>query len=123
MQGYELVKQIEAQKTAQPDRVFIKWWRKEEDFIDFDLVPHFLETLNYSSDIGGFELIGMDEMWETVERRTEGRARREQRGGNWVIHWTPPKGAEDVEYAASYPYTPESLLKILDAETDYNFVD
>jgi len=123
MQGYELVKQVKQEKSAHPDRLFIKWWRNEEDFIDFDLVTRFLENLKESTMIGGFELIDQEEMWRTVENRCQGRVSKERRGGDWVLRWTPPEGAEVEETQDEYPYTPESLLKILDAETNYNYVD
>lgn len=123
MKGYELVKQVRQEKSAHPDRVFIKWWRNEEDFIDFDLVARFLDNLHPSSSIGGFELIDQEEMWRTVEGRCKGRVMKEQRDGDWVLRWSPPKGKEVEEKLTEYPYTPESLLKILDVETDYNYVD
>jgi len=123
MQGYELVKQIEKENAAHPDRVFIKWWRKEEDFVDFDLVARFLQNLNYSTEIGGFDLINQDEMWRTVESRCQGRVSKEQRDGNWVLNWKPARGMKVEESLTQYPYTPESLLKILDVETNYNYVD
>lgn len=123
MQGYELVKNIETQRREQPERVFIKWWRNEEDFIDFDLVSRFLDTYNYGSEISGFELIGMDEMWKAVESRSNGKATRRKSGDSWVVQWTPPPGAEDVEARTEYPYTPETLLKVLDAETGDNYID
>ena len=124
MQGYELVKQIEHEKSAHPDRVFIKWWRKEQDYIDFDLVSKFLERLDYGVEISGFELIDQDEMWATVEKRCNGRVSKVQREGRLVLLWTPPKGATvEEERLPEYPYTPEGLLKILDLETNCNYVD
>jgi hypothetical protein len=123
MQGYELVKEIEKERGAHAERVFIKWWRKEEDFIDFDLVARFLETLNYSSEISGFELIDQDAMWKVVQSRSNGKATKVQRDGRWVVLWSPPKGAETELTCTECDYTPETLLRILDAETDDNFVD
>jgi hypothetical protein len=124
MEGYELVKKIRTETAAHPERVFIKWWRKEEDYIDFDLVTRFLERIDFSAtEIGGYDLIDQDEMWQTIERRCNGRASKVQREGAWVLLWTPPKGAELEERLPEYPYTPESMLKILDVETDYNYVD
>jgi len=123
MQGYELVKEIEKERSAHPDRVFIKWWRKEEDFIDFDLLTRFLENLNYSSDISGFDLIDQDQMWRAVESRTNGRVTRVQKNGDWVLLWTPSKGLETDVTCTECPYTPDMLLKILDAETRDNYVD
>lgn len=123
MKGYELVKRINNEKGAHPDRLFIKWWRREEDFVDFDLVPRFLENLNYGTEIGGFSLIDEDEMWRTLQSRCKGRVSKERRDGDWVLHWTPPEGARVEETQSEYPYTPEALLKILDSETNYNYVD
>ena len=123
MQGYELVKAVEKERNAHRERIFIKWWRKEEDFIDFDLVGRFLETLNYASDIAGFELIDQDEMWKTVESHAQGRVSKVDRDGRMMLLWTPPKGAEIEEKCTECPYTPDMLLKILDAETNDNFVD
>lgn len=123
MQGYELVKQVREEKSAHPERVFIKWWRNEEDFIDFDLVGRFLDNLKESTKIGGFELIDQEEMWRTVEARCGGRISKERRDGDWVVRWDPPSGVEVEDRRDEYPYTPESLLKILDMETNYNYVD
>jgi hypothetical protein len=124
MQGHELLKKIDKEKAKNPSNIFIKWWRGEEDFIDFDLLSRFQETLDYGTEIGGFELIDQDEMWRTLEERCKGRATRVQRdNGEYVVLWTPPEGAEVEERLPEYPYTPESLLKILDIETNYNYVD
>lgn len=123
MQGYELVKKIQTEKSEHPDQIFIKWWRNEEDFVDFDLVSRFLETYDYGSELGGFQLIGMDEMWQIVESRSKGRASKIKSDDHLVVRWTPPAGAEDVERRDEYPYTPETLLTVLDAETGDNYID
>ena len=123
MQGYQLVKKIQKERSAHPENVFIRWWRKEEDYIDFDLVSRFLETLDYALEVEGFELIDQDEMWRIIESRCNGRISKVKQDGQWVLHWTPPKGAELEERLPQYPYTPEAMLKILDIETNYNYVD
>jgi hypothetical protein len=123
MQGYELVKEIEKEKSSHPERVFIKWWRKEEDWLDFDLVSRFIENLDYGTNIDGFDLIDQDEMWRTIESRCRGRVKKVQKDGEWVLQYNAPKGAEIEETRTEYPYTPESLVKILDIESDYNYVD
>lgn len=123
MEGYELVRKIEQEKVKHPERVFIKWWRKEEDWIDFDLVSRFVSNLDYGTKIDGFDLIDQDEMWRTVERRCNGRVTKVQKGDDFVLLYTPPEGSEVEGNPPEYPYTPESLVKILDIETNYNFVD
>ena len=123
MQGYQLVKKIQTERSSHPEQVFIKWWRKEEDFVDFDLVSRFLENLDYGAEIEGFEMIDQHEMWEIIESRCKGRISKVKRDGRWVLLWTPPKGAELDDKLPEYPYTPEALLKILDIESNYNYVD
>ncbi|MBU5635394.1 hypothetical protein KOM00_01450 [Geomonas sp. Red69] len=123
MKGYQLVKEIREAKSAHPDGVFIKWWRNEEDFIDFDLLDRFLQNLNESEKIDGFELINEDEMWRTLEARCQGRVFKEKRDGDWVLRWTPPPNRKVEESETEYPYTAESMVKILDSETNYNYVD
>jgi len=125
MEGYELLKKIRQERGAHPDRIFIKWWRREEDWIDFDLVSRFLDTVDYGADIGGYELIDQEEMFQTIERRCNGRISKVQgENGAWVLLYTPPANVElDEKILPEYPYTPESLLKILDIETECNYVD
>ena len=123
MQGHELIKKIEKERSAHPDRIFIKWWRKEEDFIDFDLVTRFLENLNHASEISGFDLIDQDEMWKTVASRTKGLVVKVQPNGTWILLWTNQAGTETEITCTECPYTPDTLLKILDAETKDNYVD
>jgi hypothetical protein len=123
MQGYELVKEIEKERIAHSERIFIKWWRKEEDYIDFDLVTRFLENLNYASEISGFELIDQDQMWRAVESRARGKVTKVLKDGQWMVLWSPPKSGENEITCTECPYTPDTLLKILDAETNDNYVD
>lgn len=127
MQGSEIVRQLDAETGAHPERNIIKWWRKEEDYIDFDLVEDFRRNLDASVEIEGFELIDLEHLWLAVrEHCDERRLKRESRNGKWVLIWEPPEDAEDVEgpgIAREYPYTAQMLLKILDAETRDNYVD
>lgn len=124
MQGYDLVKRVEKEREKHPNNIIIKWWRREEDWIDFDLVSRFLETLNYASDIGGFTLIDEEEMWRTLQRRCGNRVTKEQHNGKWVLHYTPPKNAELEEpLPPELPYTPDNMIKVLDIETGGNYVD
>lgn len=122
MQGQGLKRDISNELSRHPEKIFIKWWRNEQDFINFDLVQKFLDDFELGTQIAGWELIDQEEMWRTIERHAEGKVRRVERDGKWVVLWTPPPDAE-MEKLPEYPYTPETLLKILDAETDNNYVD
>jgi hypothetical protein len=124
MKGYDLEKRIQKERQKHPDNIFIKTWRKEEDWIDFDLVARFLETLDYSQDFGGFSLIDEQEMWQTLQNRCGSRLSKVQREGKWVLQYKPPKGAEiEEKLPPEFPYSPDSLLRILEVETQGNYVD
>jgi hypothetical protein len=124
MQGYDLVKRIQKERDKHPNNIFIKTWRREEDWIDFDLVSKFLETIDMGQEFGGFSLIDEQEMWRTLEHRCGSRLSKTQRDGKWVLLYKPPKGVEiEEKLPPEIPYTPDSMLKILEIETQGNYVD
>ncbi|HEY6873097.1 MAG TPA: hypothetical protein VI298_10270 [Geobacteraceae bacterium] len=116
MKGEDIVKQIaERRKEGQ---FFIRWWRKEEDWLDFDLIETFLANVNPEEEIGGFDLLGMEEMWEYVLKVGASRVARTKQRGEDVVLWQRKPGEELV-----CQFTPESLLKIFDVESHGDFVD
>ncbi len=116
MTGNEVIKQLaERRKEGQ---VFIRWWRKEEDWLDLDLIDRFVENAKPDEEIGGFDLLSMDEMWEQVQKVGSSRVERTKKRGEEVIVWQKTVGEELV-----CPFTPESLLQIFDVETHGDFVD
>lgn len=96
---------------------FISWWRKEEDYIDFDLVDRFMENLDPEEEIGGFDLLTMDQMWDHVKKLCGDRVAKTQHMGENLLEWTV-KGE-----VKSCPYNPDSLIAIFDQETRGNYVD
>jgi hypothetical protein len=116
MTGKEVLAQIRASRT--PDQQFVRWWRKEEDYLDFDAIDTFVANTSDSEEIGGFDLIGYDEMWAYVAKVAPGRVAKTQRGGTDLISWQKKSG-EELECA----YTPQSLIDIFDTETNGNYVD
>lgn len=120
MKGTELVAAIEARRR--PDLQFIKWWRREEDFLDYDLIDRFLQNTDPEEEIGGFELVGMDEVWERVKHVAGDRVRHEMREESDSVEWK--RGAEGGEIRKfSCAWSPENLLKILDVETRGSVID
>lgn len=116
MKGTEIVKQIaELRKDGQ---FFIKWWRKEEDWLDLDLIDTFLRNVKPDEEIGGFDLLGMEEMWEYVQKVGSSRVERTKKRGEEVIVWQKKPDQELV-----CPFTPESLIQIFDVESHGDFVD
>ena len=117
MTSYEVQKAIREQRR--PDQQFIKWWRKEEDFLDFDLLDRFMANLDDAQVIDGFDLVGIDDMWGYVQRVAGDKVERVVKNGVETILWAD----KDRLVTKEVPFTPESLIDIFDAETDDNFVD
>ncbi len=118
MQGYELIKSIREQRDD--SHRFIKFWRKEEDFLDFDLLDRFLGNLRDDQVIDGFELMDTDAMWQTVQKATGGQVvTRTVKDGKDLLLWTDSQGLVTKEL----PFNEESLITIFDAETDDSYVD
>jgi len=116
MRGEDILKQIRERKSD--SHQFIKWWRKEEDWLDFDRIDAFVENFDLSEEIGGFDLLTMEEMWENLEKVTSSRVERTKKMGEDVIVWRRESGEEQV-----CPFNPESVMTIFDVETHGDFVD
>ena len=116
MIGREILKVIRERKTA--DHQFIKWWRKEEDWLDYDLIDTFMESADPNEEIDGFELVTMDGMWDSLVKATSGRVEREKRRGEEVIVWRKKSGEEQV-----CQFNAESVMTIFDVETHGDVID
>ena len=109
MKGREIISQVMMKHTA--DRPFIKFWRKENDFLDYDLVDRFIENVTPDEEIGGIELLTMDEMWNEVKKVAGKRVHL----SNQKLEWDKNGANRRV-----CPYTPEALLDIFNSETRGN---
>jgi hypothetical protein len=85
MTGYEL-KQSLMNKDAD-SRCFIKWWRKENDFADYELIDRFLENLTPEREFEVFELLSMDDMYKELKRHASKRIWTEKYKGEPMLHW------------------------------------
>ena len=119
MRGREIIAALNERRTD--NHCFVKWWRKEEDFLDYDLIDRFVENTGGAEEIGGIDLLTMDDMWNEVRRI----------GGSRVtlLH---EKDGDRVEWAHVgktglrkniCAFTPETLMEIYDVETKGNPVD
>lgn len=117
MTSYELTKAIREQRGS--DHSFIKFWRKEEDFLDFDLLDRFLGNLKDDQAIDGFELLNADAMWDQVRKVAGSVVTRTVKEGKEILLWTDVQGTVTKEL----PFNEESLIAIFDAETDDSYVD
>ena len=100
---------------------FVKWWRKEEDFLDYDLLDRFVENSSGNEEIGGIELLTMDDMWNEVKRIGGERIKLVHDSSGDRVEWLH-KGKSGL-HSQICDYTPETLLTIYDVETGGNPVD
>jgi len=120
MKGSEIVKELRDNKVDQQN--FIKWWRRENDFLDYELVAKFLEDVEPNQEFGGYEVLGLEEMWRHLQKIAPERVKREKRGNREVVVWT--REAEDgTESTQVCDLTPRNLMAVFDVETRGNVVD
>ncbi|MBE9523422.1 MAG: hypothetical protein IME95_09535 [Proteobacteria bacterium] len=120
MKGSEILEQIKQQRTE--DLNFIRWWRKENDFSDYELIDIFLENLNPHHEFEDFELLGMEQMWEILHRKNPKHLSLDKQWGKDVILWERPE-KEGEEGHVVCPFTPESIMTIFDVETKGNVIE
>lgn len=100
---------------------FVKWWRKEEDFLDYDLIDRFMDNVSSSEEIGGVDLLTMEEMWNELKRIGGTRVKLLHEKSGDKVEWVHP-GKQGVHKEVCI-YSPETLLTIFDVETRGNPVD
>jgi hypothetical protein len=119
VRGREIVESLSERRTD--EHRFIRWWRKEEDFLDYDLIDRFVDNSTENEEIGGIDLLTMDDMWNVVKKVGSGRVKLlHDTTGNRVEWVHMGKNGLRSEVCA---YTPETLITILDTETHGNPVD
>ncbi len=121
MTGKEVVSQLQKERKA--DHHFIKWWRKENDFADYELIDNFLRDAKPDQEFAGFSLLTMDEMWRALKNMIPDQLDLEKRtrAGDVVV-WTrsEKKGGKKIQEC---PFIPESLMTIFDVVTRGNPID
>lgn len=98
------------------DRCFIKWWRRENDFADYELIDHFLTHLEPHHRIEGYQLLTMDEMLEELKRHESARVWLEKQRGEKMLHWQHT-GSDGKLREDTYRYTPQVLMALFDKAT------
>jgi hypothetical protein len=119
MRGREIVASLNERRTE--NHCFVKWWRKEEDFLDYDLIDRFVENTGGIEEIGGVDLLTMDEMWNEVSRIGGSRVSLLHNENGDRVEWVH-KGKTGVHKNVC-AFTPETLMEIYDVETRGNPVD
>ncbi len=120
MNGREVVKKLSGLEAG--ERCFIKWWRRENDFVDYELVDSFIEHAGAEQEFAGYELLNLQQMWETLQSSTRGLVTREKRGQREVIVWTH-REASGKDHTEVCNFTPQTVMAIFDVETRGNVLD
>jgi hypothetical protein len=119
MRGQEVIAALKERRTEK--HCFVKWWRKEEDFLDVDLIDRFVENTGGTEEIGGIDLLTMDDMWKEVRRVSGSRVTLLHGTDGEMVEWIH-KG-KTGEQKNTCTFTPETLMQIYDVETKGNPVD
>ncbi len=116
MRGRDAMKLVSEGRGA--EHVFVKWWRKENDFLDYDLIDRFLRNTRDGEEIGGVELMTMDDLWRETKRIVGNRLTLLHEGVHDRIRWMH-RGKKEMrtDYCA---YSPRALRAIFDVETPDN---
>lgn len=119
MNEREILKMVEEQRNA--SHRFVKWWRKEEDFLDYDLIERFMENASGNVELGGIDLLTMDDMWKELQRIAGTRVKLLHDAAGDKVEWVHHgKTGTQTQVCA---FTPETLMTIFDVETKSNPVD
>jgi len=119
MRVHDIIKTLDEKRDV--NYRFVKCWRKEEDFLDYDLIDRFLENTKGSEEFGGIDLLTMDDMWNEVRRVGGTRVTLLHDNNGDKVEWVH-KGKTGLNTNVC-AFTPETLMEIFDVETKGNPVD
>jgi len=114
MRGSEILEELE--KLDVHGQAFIRWWRRENDFADYELVDSFRTKVDGALEFGGFELLDIDEMWHRLSSLDPKRIARHKGTKMDVIIWKHRDEQGDMQ-EDQYPYNARSIMRIFDKET------
>jgi hypothetical protein len=119
MRGHDIVKSINERQSG--TYCFVKCWRKEEDFLDVDLIDRFVNETKGTEEYEGVDLLTMDDMWKEVRRISGSRVTLLRGTDGDRVEWVH-KGKTGLRTNVC-AYTPETLMQIYDVETKGNPID
>ena len=114
MRGSEILSEIE--QLPDSGKAFIRWWRPENDFADYELIDDFRRRTSGTQEFGGYELLDVEEMWQRLEKLDPKRLARQKRTKGEFIIWKHATGDGGV-VEDTFSFSPESVMAIFDEET------
>ena len=109
----EVIEQISAQRRR--EECFIKCWETGHTFVDIDLIERFIDKPVQKGAIEGFELLNLEQMWQTLIDLDPDKLMRVKSGDSEIIEWVWKDGNGN-EKKNVYPFTPEGVMTIIDDE-------
>jgi hypothetical protein len=113
MTSNDVIAKIAAEREER--HCFIKSWITGHTFIDFNLIDPFIRTLGKDATIEGFELLDIEQMWQTLIDLDPDKLQRVKSGSGEVVEWLW-KDSDGTEKKTVYPFTPEGIMTIIDDE-------
>ncbi len=113
MKGKAVIDQIAGEKGDSYQ--FVKWWRKADDVVDYELVDRFVAQVEPEEEIDGFELLDLEGMWEVLVSLDPDKLARVGHGDDEIIQWVW-KDPGGTERTSTYPFSPEGLMTLFDEE-------
>ena len=114
-----LSKQIRQERKE--NLFFVKCWRKEDDFSDYEEIDVFLENLDPHHEFEGVELLNMEQMWEVIHRMNPKHLSRGMQSGEDVILWERPN--KEGAKKGKWTFLTDVVYLDLDHSQNKNLVD
>jgi hypothetical protein len=110
----EIIDQINGQRRT--EQCFIKSWETGHTFVDFDLIERFIDKRGgMDGAIEGFELLDMDQMWQSLIELDPDMLMRNKSGEREIIEWVW-RDSDGTDKKTVYPFTPDGIMTIIDDE-------
>jgi len=109
----EVIDRIALQRKS--GHCFIKFWEAGHTFVDFDLIERFVSKHGQETEIEGFELLDLEQMWQALIELDPDKLIRVKSGEGEVIEWDW-KESDGTEKKSFYPFTPDGIMTIIDEE-------
>lgn len=91
---------------------FIKLFKTGHTLVDFDLIDAFISKRDQSGEIDEFELLDMEQMWQTLIDLDPDKLTRSGSGENETIEWRWTN-SQGVEQKSVYPFTPAGIMNLV----------
>ena len=109
----EVIDQIASQRRE--EHCFIKSWETGHTFVDLDLIERYVTKTGRESAIEGFELLNLEQMWQTLIELDPDKLQRVKTGAGEIIEWVW-SDSYGIEKKTVYPFTAEGIMTIIDDE-------